>query len=114
MIPSHRRSGLRRGGRLGIQDLNPGASGAQPHAYRLYWPVEVPQQEWALLQNTTQSLGTYFQPVYTALCKDFLLALFLGGLEAMPSQKITGFMTKQVGLAILDPTQTVHCSWKVL
>ena len=41
-------------------------------------------------------------------------ALFHGVTEHMPNQAITGFLVKQAGLEISDPTHTEKVNWTVL
>ena len=70
------------------------------------------QQEWAFVQRVTPGVGAAFVPVEEALWEVFVLALFRGLTEGLPTRKNTRLPVKQAGLAIPDSVQTAPENWK--
>jgi hypothetical protein len=63
------------------------------------------QQEWQFLQQVTEGIDVEFSGIESALCTQFLPALF--GKESLTNsqQQLTCLPVKQAGIAIPDPTE---------
>ena len=63
------------------------------------------------MQKVTPGVGAAFGPFKEALREVFLLALFRGLTEGLPTKANTRLPVKQAGLAIPDPVQTAPDNW---
>ena len=61
------------------------------------------QQEWDFVQRVTPGVGEAFGPVEEALREIFVMALFRGLSEGLPTRKNTGLPVKHAVLALPDP-----------
>ena len=69
------------------------------------------QQEWDFVERVTPGVGAAFGPVEVALREVFVMALFRGLTEGMPTRENTRLLFKQSGLAIPDPVKTAPENW---
>ena len=63
------------------------------------------------MPRVTPDIGDAFSPVEEALRETFLPDLFQGLGEGVSGRGFTCLIVKQLGLALLDPTQTAPENW---